>query len=216
MPCRGKFEMRLTKPFLLATVMVASHTCAPAAFAQGQTEAEYRIPAQPLGDALMQLAKQSGRNILFSADDLRPRVSHRVDRALGFEAALHRLLEGTGVGYDQRPDGAIIVRPAARGSARRQPAALRHREPVAVAEDTTASVDDILVTGERATSPAAREMAASTTVNVLSAEEQPRGPALAASTDRHRQYRHQQDLDCGHAGRCDRRYDRLPHADRVR
>lgn len=176
MPCWGKFEMRLTKPFLLATATVASLTYTPAAFAQSRPQAEYKIAAQPLGDALMQLAKQSGRNILFSADDLQPRVSHRVNRAIGFEAALRTLLDGTGIGFDLRRDGAVVIRPAARGSARRQPTAMRRRESIAVASNATDGADDILVTGQRATNSAAREMAANTTVNVLSAEEIARHP----------------------------------------
>ncbi|WP_168356001.1 TonB-dependent receptor [Sphingomonas gei] len=156
--------------------MAATLAQAPAVLAQTRAApVVYDIPAQPLGEALMRLAKQSGRDILFDAGAMRSRVSRPVRGVRDFESALRTLLADTAIGYDLRADGAVVIRPA-KSPARRRVAASSRRAPEARSSEAVEGTDLILVEGRRQETPQAREMASNTTVNMLSAEEIARRP----------------------------------------
>jgi iron complex outermembrane receptor protein len=95
--------------------MASALACAATLLApHGATAASgFSIPAQDLGGALVTLAKQSGRNILFSPQAVRGAHSAPVRNAASFEAALHQMLAGTGL-VEVVSGGAVVVRPASK------------------------------------------------------------------------------------------------------
>lgn len=161
---------RLLKLILLATAATVAPVQMSAALAQASAPQTYDIPAQPLGDALLRLAQLSGRNILFDAAAVQARTSSPVRGARDFESALRSLLAGTRIDYDIRADGAVVVHPA-RARATRQPAETRRRDMAETDADREGGQSSILVEGRRLKSAVTKEMAANTTVNVLSAED---------------------------------------------
>lgn len=89
--------------------------CAPLAVAPaaGQETGAYAIPAGDLGRALLELARQSGRNLLFDGTALRGRRSRAVAGIDDFATALRTLTEGSGVACHIAADGTVTVAPAA-------------------------------------------------------------------------------------------------------
>jgi outer membrane receptor protein involved in Fe transport len=118
---------------MLASGVSAAALYAPAACAQtGQQD--YDIEAQPLGDALRHYSDISGRNVIAASRLLEGHRSARVRGRLSPDAALARLLSGTGLTVEL-VEGAWVLRPG-NGDA---------------AEDgsTDASNEAIIVTGSR-------------------------------------------------------------------
>lgn len=68
------------------------------------------VPAQPTPDALLELARQTGWNVLFPADELRDRQSPAVVGHLEPVEALSRLLAGSGFEGEQTGERRLIVR----------------------------------------------------------------------------------------------------------
>lgn len=113
---------RALKPILLAgTILAALPAAALAQTAPAAPVAGYTVPAQDLSAALMALASQSGRNILFSPAAVAGKRSVAVSRAASFEAALDGLLAGTGLVAEVAPDGSATVSPRPAGAAPAQP-----------------------------------------------------------------------------------------------
>lgn len=83
---------------LLASSCAAAAVYAPPALAQaGDTDPrEYDIAEQPLGDALREFARISGREVVADARVLEDRRGNRVQGQLPAEEALRRLLAGSG------------------------------------------------------------------------------------------------------------------------
>ncbi|MDF3839170.1 TonB C-terminal domain-containing protein [Cupriavidus basilensis] len=74
------------------------------------------IPAQPLVDALARFAVISGRSALFPASLVSGRMSSQVSGRYTAKAALHRLLEGTGLDVEEISGGrvaALVLKPVA-------------------------------------------------------------------------------------------------------
>ncbi|ODP39013.1 hypothetical protein BFL28_12520 [Sphingomonas turrisvirgatae] len=69
----------------------------------------YDIAAQDLGTALTQLARQSNRQLHFSADLTRGKRARRISGRMSFEQALDRLLQGTGLVHRQTASGATVI-----------------------------------------------------------------------------------------------------------
>ncbi|WP_077148363.1 TonB-dependent receptor [Sphingopyxis sp. KK2] len=94
---------------LLASGAILAAT-APAAQAQAQTaQRSYAIPPQDLGDALRQYAAISGREIVAASSLVAGKRSGRVEGRLTADAALSRLLAGTGL-TAELVEGRLVVR----------------------------------------------------------------------------------------------------------
>jgi outer membrane receptor protein involved in Fe transport len=88
----------------------AAAALAPAvACAQPGPPVDYHVEAQDLGTALTELARQSGREIYFSADLTRGRRARAVEGRMTVGEALDRLLQGSGLRYRINADGAIAI-----------------------------------------------------------------------------------------------------------
>ena len=115
---------------------------------QSPQQAGYNIPAQDLGTALTELARQSNREIYFPADLARGKRAPRLSGKMTFEAALQRLLDGSGLRYRINASGSVVIEAAV------DPARLRAVEDKITAivgrdAEGRATVPDILVTGRR-------------------------------------------------------------------
>ncbi|AMG75567.1 TonB-dependent receptor [Sphingopyxis granuli] len=126
--------------YKILAAMLASSTAtiaiqAPTAQAQTQTERRsYDIAAQDLGAALRSYSQISGREVVASSTIVAGKRSTRVQGRLNADAALSRLLSGTGL-VAELVDGALVVREGNEGAAE--------------AGSTDASGEAIIVTGSR-------------------------------------------------------------------
>ncbi|SEH14013.1 Outer membrane receptor for ferrienterochelin and colicins [Sphingopyxis sp. YR583] len=93
---------------LAATLATGVCVVAMATPAQAQTRA-YNIAAGSLKSALDAYGRQSGRQIIYKADDIRGARSAGVRGSLSAEAALAALLRGTGFSYRIDTSGAIAI-----------------------------------------------------------------------------------------------------------
>jgi len=98
------------------------------AVAQAQVQARsFSIPAQPVEKALLQLAREADRNVVYEPRIVVGRRSSPVRAAASFEAALDQLLAGTGLTWRRGAAGMVMIqlaptRPApARPGARSAP-----------------------------------------------------------------------------------------------
>lgn len=119
-----------------AAVLTAT---APIAHAQSQSQSQsalhdYDIPSQDLGAALRQYSAVSGRQIVVASSLVRGKRSSPVQRRLSADAALVRLLVGTGLVSDL-VDGGYVIR-AGNGNE-------------AAAGSTESTGEAIIVTGSR-------------------------------------------------------------------
>lgn len=102
---------RQTKALLLLGTLITAPLLMPVA-AEAQTSAPARalaIPAQDLATALVTLAQQSGRNVLFAPDAVAGKRSGAVRGAASFDAALAQMLAGTGLAATVAGDGSVTV-----------------------------------------------------------------------------------------------------------
>jgi outer membrane receptor protein involved in Fe transport len=126
--------------YKILAAMLASSTAAiaiqaPTAQAQTQTDRRsYDIAAQDLGAALRSYSQISGREVVASSTIVAGKRSTRVQGRLNADAALSRLLSGTGL-VAELVDGALVVREGNEGAAE--------------AGSTDASGEAIIVTGSR-------------------------------------------------------------------
>lgn len=123
----------LLAAILASTCSTGALWSAPAA-AQAE-ESNFDIAAQPLGNALRDYTAASGRQILYSADLVEGKRSKAVQGRMSSDAALTRLLAGTGL-IAEPVDGTLVVRP------RMEAAALR-------GSNEDAAGEAIIVTGSR-------------------------------------------------------------------
>ncbi len=82
------------------------------ATAYAQERVSFSIPAQELGTALTELARQSNREIYFSADLTRGKRAPRLSGRMSFEQALDRLLGGSGLRRRVNANGSIVIESA--------------------------------------------------------------------------------------------------------
>src|SRR5689334_12244245 len=76
------------------------------------TSIQFDIKPQPLATALNVLALQSHQQILFTPEVTQGKTTQGVKGLLAPEAALSRLLMGTGLSYSKSAEGMILVAPA--------------------------------------------------------------------------------------------------------
>ncbi|HVI58162.1 MAG TPA: TonB-dependent receptor [Luteimonas sp.] len=123
------------------------------AHAQAEPAAQIDIPASDLVTALDSLARQSGTQLIYRPDQLRGARTRGVRGNLPADAALDRLLQGTGYVPHRDPSGAVLIvkgdapAPAPRPAAP-QPAPAQD-DPPAQAEPPTTELQTIQVTGSR-------------------------------------------------------------------
>jgi len=81
--------------------------------------ARYRIdqPAQPLGESLRAIARQTGLSVLFDPGKVSGRTSKAVVGQLTAAEAINQALEGSGLDAIAMPDGSIVIRAPAAPSA---------------------------------------------------------------------------------------------------
>ncbi len=121
---------------LLASGVSSTALLAPAACAQ-ETQQTYDIASQPLGDALRRYAQISGRNVIASSSLVSGKRSNPVRGRLTPDAALTRLLSGTGLTVEL-VEGGWVVR-AGNGDA----------DPASTEGATESQDASIIVTGSR-------------------------------------------------------------------
>jgi iron complex outermembrane receptor protein len=71
------------------------------------------IPAQPLGQALAALARQTGLQVLYVSGLVRNQTSHAVPGGLGVNAALAAMLQGTGLRFEYLTANSVRILAAA-------------------------------------------------------------------------------------------------------
>ena len=97
-----RLALILSSAICAASLSVGASAADPAPAHSGFT-----VGRQELGRALLQLARASGRNILFSPDLVRGKTSAGVTSASTFEDALKGILAGSGLTYALESDGSI-------------------------------------------------------------------------------------------------------------
>jgi iron complex outermembrane receptor protein len=80
------------------------------------------IPAQPLGQALAALARQTGLQLLYVSGLVRNQTSHAVPAGLSVNAALAAMLQGTGLRFEYLTAQSVRIFAAAPAPAARLPA----------------------------------------------------------------------------------------------
>ena len=107
--------MTLSRPIQLTalSVMAASlgETFIPlsCAFAQSAPQPTFSVRPQPLADALRELARQAGMEVLFSAEAVEGRIAPALEGSYPIEEAVRLLLSGSGLTVLIR-NNAILVR----------------------------------------------------------------------------------------------------------
>jgi len=133
-------------------LLLLSLACGTALAAQAQNApARIDVPAGDLAAALNALARQSGTQLVYRADELRGQRTAGVRGAASAEQALEQLLEGSGFAARRDPaTGAVLVvrqdAPAARPAPAPAPAPAGG---AAAADEPVTSIDAIQVTGSR-------------------------------------------------------------------
>lgn len=109
-------------------LIAAVSTLAITQVAQAQSSIAFSIPAGPLGPALNAYAHQSNRQLMFTSDQVAGHRTSGVQGRLGADAALERLLDGTGLSAVRSASGAWVI-----------------QRRIETSEAVT--VDDVIVTG---------------------------------------------------------------------
>ena len=163
MPRQPFAKLRLTA---LAVVAAVALIAPPAQADEAKTS--FNIPAQDLSTALREFARQSSREILFSSEVAQGKKSKGVKGDLTADAALTKLLAGTGLVVAKSANGTTLVTtPDAKEASGKSgpPIAPSGATTVQALSSTTsegqktASLEEVLVTGSRL--PSARLQAAS-------------------------------------------------------
>lgn len=90
-----------------SAVVVGAMPSPAAAQASGQRS--YNIPAQPLASALTTFAEQTDIDVVFAPDTVRNKRGNALNGHYTQDAALARLLAGSGLRYRRGPSGNLIV-----------------------------------------------------------------------------------------------------------
>lgn len=136
-------------------VLLLSMACSAALSAQAQVApGRIDLPAGELATALNTLAKQSGTQLVYRADQMKGRRTTGVQGAANTDQALERLLKGSGFEAKRDASGAVLIVQAA-ATPRRAPAprpAPQEAPPgggAAQAEEPVTQLETLQVTGSR-------------------------------------------------------------------
>lgn len=143
-----------SKSFLraLALCSVAFGAVSPALAQAESPAAVIRIDQRSLNQALMQLARQSGRQLIFSPAAVRGKLARPLRGEFTPEQALDRLLEGSNLSYQRTEGGAFVIHvrgaPVVAGPAPRaaRPAAASVQDPAVQTGEAT-EIDEVIVIG---------------------------------------------------------------------
>ncbi|MDQ1153656.1 TonB-dependent receptor [Brevundimonas sp. SORGH_AS_0993] len=144
----------LAGPKSLALIAALAGAASPltaqaAGFAMRAPVVRLDVPRQPVRDALLDLAVQARLSLGGDLSACRGQAAG-VSGVMSLDAALSRLLAGSGCSYILRPDGAVIIRRAAppRPAELPRPAA-SPRPATAPPPSDTPMVSDVIVTAQR-------------------------------------------------------------------
>jgi len=136
-------------------VLLLSMACSAALAAQAQAApGRIDLPAGELATALNTLAKQSGTQLVYRADQMKGRRTTGVQGATNTDQALERLLKGSGFEAKRDPSGAVLI-VQADATPRRAPAprpAPQEAPPgggAAQVEEPVTQLETLQVTGSR-------------------------------------------------------------------
>ncbi|MEO0463235.1 MAG: TonB-dependent receptor [Pseudomonadota bacterium] len=90
--------------------MAIAATAAPAAFAQSSSTQQVSIEAQPLGEALVEVARRYGVSVIASRELTQGKRAPSVNGALNAQQALDRVLAGSDLTYRRERGGYVISR----------------------------------------------------------------------------------------------------------
>src|SRR5579885_2865759 len=79
--------------------------------ARAQATYRFDLPEQPLADSLRAIAAKVGANILFDSKDVKGVKAASLRAKLSIDAAIKRVLEGTGLEAESPTPGTVIIRP---------------------------------------------------------------------------------------------------------
>jgi iron complex outermembrane receptor protein len=96
---------RWTMPVFLALMMVA----AAVAVRADEATKHFDIRAQPLSEALMAFGAQTGAIVMASSELTTGKISNPVTGQLTLQAALTRMLQGTGLNFETNANGTILI-----------------------------------------------------------------------------------------------------------
>jgi len=116
-------------------------------FAQQAAVHNYAMPSQPLGAALNQLALSSDRQILVPPDLVRGRTAPALDGRYTLDAALRKLLAGSGLTYEVTGTGTVVIKRAP--SAAKPRGTKAHKQSVAEHVEPPTTLQAVTVTGTR-------------------------------------------------------------------
>lgn len=116
-------------------------------FAQQSVVHSYAMPSQPLGTALNQLALSSDKQILVPPDLVRGRTAPALDGRYTLDAALRKLLAGSGLTYEVTGAATIVIKRAP--SAVRPQKTKAQKQPVAEKAASPTTLQSVTVTGSR-------------------------------------------------------------------
>lgn len=99
--------MKILQQYLLTAALVVVSSGVKAE----QTRHHFDIAAQDLGPALQKLAAQSGVSIFYASASVNGRKAHALKGQYSTNAALARILSGSGLVFNLAADGSISVKP---------------------------------------------------------------------------------------------------------
>lgn len=123
----------------------AAIACALASTAFAQTDpsvVDFDIPAQPLNSALVAFSRQSGTQVSASAETLEGKTSSPVYGTLSSQAAISRLLAGTGLKAQSADSSSFVVAAVGTPSATENSETGPQERSKADAESTASSADE--------------------------------------------------------------------------
>ncbi|QAU24928.1 TonB-dependent receptor [Dyella sp. M7H15-1] len=109
----SRFAWLLAYGYLTLVFAVCGATPVPVHAAEQPVGTRFAIPAQPLSAALIAFGKQANVQVLTAGQTVDALRSHEVTDLLGVEAALGKLLEGTGMTFTFVDARTVVVKPFA-------------------------------------------------------------------------------------------------------
>lgn len=142
--------MRRTKLFR-ATFLALACSATMVVSAQSNVAKPIDVPAGDLVSALTALAKQSGVEIIYRADQLKGVHTNGVRGTLSTDDAIVRILEGSGYGMRRDASGAIVIVKAGKATPKApvKPGKLDEKTKAAPNSERTITLPEILVQGSR-------------------------------------------------------------------
>jgi len=146
MKCRKRLGSRMGwRGIALASALAMLGTTT--VFAQQAAVHNYAMPSQPMGAALNQLALSSDRQILVPPELVRGRTAPALDGQYTLDAALRKLLAGSGLTYEVTGTGTVVIKRAP--SAAKPRGTKAHKQSVAEHVEPPTTLQAVTVTGTR-------------------------------------------------------------------